>query len=337
MRSIWIVLLNVALISLMSLGCSGCEPLTTLPQPSTSTIPTDPPAASREATPFSGLSTSAPNETPEASETPIPSPTSLEVVRFAVIGDFGQGNQAEADVASLVKSWNPDFIITVGDNNYPSGSAETIDANIGQYYHEFIYPYRGAYGDGADQLRFFPTLGNHDVDTDRGQPYLDYFELPGNERYYSFTWGPVFFLAINSDSREPDGVSPISTQAQWAQAELEKAESPWKVVYFHAAPYSSGYHGPVDWMRWDFAGWGASVVLSGHDHAYERLLVDGLTYIVSASGGGPIYDFLGAAEGSQFRYNDDYGAILATADAQQITLEFFNTKGERIDSFQLTK
>jgi len=73
---------------------------------------------------------------------PPPSPTpEPEPVRFAVIGDFGEGNQGEEDVANLVKSWEPDFIITTGDNNYPVGSAETIDDHIGKYYHEFIYPY----------------------------------------------------------------------------------------------------------------------------------------------------------------------------------------------------
>src|SRR6266496_6790318 len=69
--------------------------------------------------------------------------------RFAVIGDYGSSTTAERDVATLVKNWSPDFIITVGDNNYPDGAASTIDANIGQYYHSFIYPYTGSYGAGA--------------------------------------------------------------------------------------------------------------------------------------------------------------------------------------------
>src|SRR2546426_179663 len=70
-------------------------------------------------------------------------------VRFAVIGDYGYAGQAELDVANLVRSWNPNFIITTGDNNYESGSASTIDQNIGQYYHSFIFPYVGKYGAGS--------------------------------------------------------------------------------------------------------------------------------------------------------------------------------------------
>src|SRR3954470_12598916 len=114
--------------------------------------------------------------------------------RFAVIGDYGSSYPftPEADVAALVHSWNPDFIATLGDNNYPTGSAATIDANIGQYYQDYIYPYTGGYGGGSPTgaNRFFPSLGNHDWgDTSPNpagdQPYLDYFTLPGNERYYS--------------------------------------------------------------------------------------------------------------------------------------------------------
>ncbi|MCH7761181.1 metallophosphoesterase, partial [candidate division TA06 bacterium] len=94
--------------------------------------------------------------------------SSLYGQSFAIIGDYGSEGTNEEDVANLVKSWNPDFVITAGDNNYSDGEASTIDPNIGQYYHEFIYPYLGSYGPGATTNRFFPTLGNHDVRTDNG-------------------------------------------------------------------------------------------------------------------------------------------------------------------------
>jgi hypothetical protein len=130
-----------------------------------------------------------------------------------VIGDYGLAGSPEAAVADMIKSWQVEFIITTGDNNYPNGAAETIDANIGQHYHDFIYPYFGEYGEGAEQNRFFPSLGNHDWYTAAAQPYLDYFSLPGNERYYDFIWGPVHFFALNSDFNEPDGIHANSAQA----------------------------------------------------------------------------------------------------------------------------
>ncbi len=323
------------------LGAAGCDPLTDLP--------TSPPLAEAPQTTLAPLASAGQGQTPPISppgptETPFPADTATpsatvapQVVRFAVIGDFGEDNPGEKDVSELVKSWQPDLVITTGDNNYPDGAAETIDQRVGQYYHEFIYPYSGAFGQGADQNRFFPTLGNHDWMTSKAQPYLDYFELPGNERYYDFVWGDIHFFALDADSREPDGVSQISPQANWLQEHLAGSTSLWNVVYFHQPPYSSGYHGSVDWMRWPFAQWGASVVLSGHDHTYERLQIDGIPYFVDGLGGGPIYWFTGQLPGSQVQYNQDYGAMLVVADNQQMTFQFIDRKGKVIDTYQITQ
>ena len=111
-------------------------------------------------------------------------------LRFAVIGDYGLAGEAERDVANLVKSWGVDFVISTGDNNYPDGGAATIDANIGQDHSSFIFPYSGRFGSTATQNRFFPTLGNHDWDAAGALPYLNYFTLPGNERYTISSAGP---------------------------------------------------------------------------------------------------------------------------------------------------
>lgn len=237
----------------------------------------------------------------------------------------------------MVLSWQPDFILTTGDNNYPSGSAETIDVNIGQFYHTYIYPYSGKYGEGARENRFFPTLGNHDWNTAQAQPYLDYFTLPGNERYYDFVWGPVHFFALDSDPREPDGVNSSSIQAVWLKERLAASESPWQIVYFHAPPYSSGLHGSVEWMRWPFAEWGADAVLTGHDHTYERILWDGIVYFVNGLGGGSRYPFSNIVDGSQVRYNLDYGAQLVEASPTFIRFQFFNRLGELVDEFAISQ
>ena len=259
-----------------------------------------------------------------------------ETVRFAVIGDYGEGSQEEADVAALVKSWGPELIITTGDNNYPDGSSSTIDENIGQFYHEFIFPYLGGYGAGAEVNRFFPSLGNHDWHAAGAQPYLDYFTLPGNERYYDFTWGPLHFFALDSDPDEPDGNDSSSAQAQWLQSQLAGSTAAWDIIYFHHSPYSSGWHGNIDRMQWPFKQWGADLVLSGHDHTYERIFRDGLVYVVNGLGGSSRYVFKTPIEGSQVRYNDDYGAMLVEASELQLSFQFINRSAEIIDSYELT-
>ncbi len=257
-------------------------------------------------------------------------------VHFAVIGDFGSAGANELSVADLVKSWLPDFIVTVGDNNYTLGEAATIDANIGQYYSEYIYPYTGIYGISSAPNRFYPALGNHDWMTANAQPYLDYFTLPNNERYYDFVQGPVHFFIIDSDLNEPDGITPDSIQGQWLKTKLAESTSPWRLVFFHHAAYSSSQHGSNTSMQWPFANWGASAVFSGHDHTYERINRDEIVYFVDGLGGASIYNFPTIVDGSQVRYNANYGAMLVDATDLQIKFQFINMNEQVIDSYTLT-
>jgi tartrate-resistant acid phosphatase type 5 len=279
-------------------------------------------------------------QAPSPTFTPLlhtPTATTPPPLRFAVIGDYGQAGPNLAAVAEMILGWQPDLILTVGDNNYPNGAAGTIDENIGQYFHTYIYPYQGAYGEGAETNRFYPALGNHDWNSRRAQPYLDYFTLPGNERYYDLVQYPVHFFILDTDTREPDGVGRSRAQAAWLQAGLAASTASWQVVLTHFPPYSSAYHGSTNYMWWPFADWGADAVLAGHDHVYERLEVDGMLYLVNGLGGGVIYDFYRLHPGSLFRYNEGYGAMLVTATPQQITFEFYAVPGELIDSYTLTQ
>jgi hypothetical protein len=244
-----------------------------------------------------------------------------------VIGDYGTAGVGTQEVAALVHNWDPDLVITVGDNNYPDGAAGTIAANITEHYGRFI-----------DEKRFFPTLGNHDMTTDFGQPYFDYFELPGNERYYDFVQGDVHFFALNSDWREADGIGSGSRQAAWLQEGLAASNAAWQVVYFHAPPYVSMEAKQVAALRWPFAQWGADLVLSGHAHLYERLHVEGIPYLVNGLGGGGIYPFDEQPyPGSQLRFNDDYGALLLEATAGSLTLQFVTRAGTVVDRLTLSQ
>jgi hypothetical protein len=329
------------------LTACGVEPMTgaSAPQaptqsipiiPSTPTTVSTPTVVPPSATPVP-TETSIPTPTAPPTATTIPTPTPAPAIRFGVIGDFGQAGEAAESVAALVKSWNPAFIVTTGDNNYPSGSAETIDANIGQYYHEYIGNYNGQYGPGSPTHRFFPCLGNHDWEGANAQPYFDYFTLPNNERYYTFTQGPIQFFALDSMPGEPDGITSDSAQGLWLQQKLAASGACWKVVFFHHSPHSSGLHGSMKWMRWPFKEWGADVVLSGHDHNYERLIIDGFPYFINGLGGGARYDLRNPQEGSQIFFNKTHGAQLVEVNGGSITLTFVTRDGDVVDTHTLTK
>lgn len=259
-------------------------------------------------------------------------------VRFAVVGDFGNNSTPELNVSQLIKSWNPDFIASAGDNNYETGSASTIDANIGKYYHDYIYNYTGGYGAGSATVRFVPCAGNHDWGNANNNPtglnpYLAYFSLPGNERYYSFRKGPVELFVLDSDTNEPSGVTASSVQATWCQSAMASSDALYKIVVFHHAAYSSSQHGSTTYMRWPFAAWGACAVIQGHDHTYERLRVGTTPYFVNGLGGKSIYNWGTILGESQFRYNSDYGAMKVFATYKEITFQFWTRSGQLIDSY----
>ena len=280
---------------------------------------------------------------------------------LAIIGDYGMNNSAEASVAALVKSWNPELILTTGDDYYASAGgtgADKYDLSTGAYFCEYLRDITTTgtlCPAGQSSLnRFFPTLGNHDY-YDAGlsgtlpATYLNYFTLPGegytnssgNERYYDFSYGPIHFFMLNSLQDEylsdPDGATSTSAQAAWLRTQLAASTATWNIVLFHHPPYSSGYHGSSTWMQWPFAEWGADAVLSGHDHLYERLLVDGIVYMINGAGGSGLYPFNTPLAESVFRYNSNYGAQKITASDTTLTFEFFSIEngGQLIDSVTL--
>jgi tartrate-resistant acid phosphatase type 5 len=271
-------------------------------------------------------------------DAPEPDPIDTATVSLAVIGDYGVNSAAEADVAALVNAADPDVVVTTGDNNYPRGGADTIDDNIGKHYGAFIYPYRGTWGAGASENRFFPALGNHDWDDGwTATAYLDWFDLPGGERYYDVARGAVHLFVLDSDPREPDGVDAASVQAAWLEAGLAASTSPWNIVIAHHPPFSSSKHGSTADLQWPFAAWGADLVISGHDHVYERLVSDGIPYVVDGFGGASLYPFAstGPIPESVVQWDSSWGAMFIDADTVGCEVTAMSAEGVVIDRFSL--
>ena len=265
---------------------------------------------------------------------------------LAIIGDFGDASSAEGSVATLVNGWNPDFIITTGDNRY---GTTTFDQTVGQYYCGHL---AGAgigticAGGTAGTNAFFPATGNHDYSDGSGiAEYLAYFTLPGagvtgsdtsgNERYYDFIQGDLHFFVLDSQGAL-NSAADMTAQQNWLQSQLASSTAAWQVVYLHHAPFSSSSnHGSTAAFQWPYAAWGADAVIAGHDHSYERISRDGIVYFVNGLGGRSLYAMGTPVSGSQVRYNSDYGAMLVQASAASVNFQFINSSATVIDDFTL--
>jgi hypothetical protein len=181
-------------------------------------------------------------------------------------------------------------VLAVGDLAYPNGTR----ANFKKCYE----PTWGRFKD-----RTLPTPGNHEYITPGAAAYFDYFGGRAGEKgkgYYSVDLQGWHIIAINSSI----GTGAGSEQMDWLQKDLSKNKAPCILAFWHHARFSSGPHGDNVYMDpiWEtLAQHHASIVISGHDHSYERLApldamgqVDeqhGIRSFIVGTGGARLYNF----------------------------------------------
>jgi predicted phosphodiesterase len=251
---------------------------------------------------------------------------------FAVVGDSGTGSKAQRAVADLLERMQPDLILHTGDVVYPKGDDADYDP-------KFFAPYRRI----VESVPVFPSLGNHDVETKNGAPYLENFHLPRNDpksmgRYYSFDWGNAHFVALDSELYYDDGGGDPERQKAWLERDLGETRQPWKFVFFHRPPYSSSEHGSDLVVREDLepilARHGVDVVFSGHDHDYERTVqIKGVTYVVTGGGGKDLYD-AGESEWTAFSRSAHH-AVRVRVDGDRLRLEAVEPNDAVVDRLDL--
>lgn len=211
-------------------------------------------------------------------------PTGTRVpTRIWVLGDSGTADAAVRRVRDgalgAMRDREPDLWMMLGDNAYSSGTDAEYQAAV---FDVFAATLRRAV--------LWPTFGNHDaISADaatRTGPYFDLFTLPtggeaggvasGTEAYYSFDYGNVHIVCLDSTESDRGPTGPMVT---WLRQDLAARTAEWTIVFFHHPPYSKGTHDSdtereLIEMRESVAPvleeGGVDLVLAGHSHSYER-------------------------------------------------------------------
>jgi hypothetical protein len=219
-------------------------------------------------------------------------------------------------------------IFTTGDHAYQTGSAA-----------DFKKCYDPTWGRFKERTR--PSVGNHDLITANGKPYFDYFGEnagPPGRGYYSYDLGAWHIISLNSAAPARKG----SDQMKWLIEDLAAHKTDCVLAYWHIARFSSGAHGSDPLMAdvWKtLYEAGADVILSSHDHDYERFALQddrgkpdperGIREFVVGTGGGGVYEFKKPAANSEVRANRTYGVLKLTLKPGKYDWEFIPAAGER--------
>lgn len=218
-----------------------------------------------------------------------PQPGSELPTRIWLIGDSGTANSNAAAVYNAYLNYsgsdNTHLWLMLGDNAYNSGTDSEYQAAVFNMYPELLR-----------RTPVWSTLGNHDGYTadsaSESGPYYDIFTLPrnaeagglasGTEAYYSFDYGNIHFVCLDSYETNRDVNGAMLT---WLENDLAANDKKWTIAFWHHPPYTKGSHNSdsesrlID-MRENavplLESYGVDMIFTGHSHSYERsFLIDG--------------------------------------------------------------
>jgi hypothetical protein len=279
---------------------------------SSTSDPTQIPTSAQTAT-----STSTPTQAPTFTQTatstssPTPTPTTTSTasspdVVLVGAGDISTCSNNNDEATAKLLDGIPGTVFAAGDNAYENGT---------------ISEYTNCYDPtwGRSKARTKPVPGNHEYQTSGAAGYYQYFNNP--PEYYAYDLGAWRIYALNSEI----DVSASGPQSTWLQADLRSNPHQCVLAYWHKPRWSSGStHGSTSSMQaiWQIMyNAGAEVVISGHEHNYERFaemnasgsaVSAGLREFVVGTGGRGLYPFGSPLSGSQVRDNSSYGVLKLT-------------------------
>jgi hypothetical protein len=211
---------------------------------------------------------------------------------FWVVGDCGNNSTNQRKVRDQFYKYRgsdpTNGMLLLGDNAYWNGSDDEYKTGFFSIYES----------DALKNIPLYPAPGNHDYamnsdrQVDHKIAYYDIFDMPANgeaggvpsgtEAFYSFDYGNIHFLSLDSYGKE-DGATrlydTLGAQVEWIKRDLEANKSKWIIAYWHHAPYTMGHHNSdteteLELIRSNFIRilerYGVDLIICGHSHTYER-------------------------------------------------------------------
>ncbi len=242
--------------------------------------------------------------------------------KFAAYGDSRNNLQVHKSITSAIADEKLSLVISTGDIVQRDDMMEA--------WNEFFEAIQS-----LSSSVFYSAIGNHEGDAEN---YQRFFSFPGNKRYYSFWYGDIFFVCLNTNEH----FHKYSQQYTWFLTQLEEAKTldpAFTIVFFHHPPFSFGSHGDHMYVKENlvplFESYGVDIVLNGHDHGYQRIQRNGVTYIITAGGGAPLYDI---TPGIGLKaYAKAYHYVLFEYSLDEISIYAKTPEGEIIDSLFLPR
>jgi hypothetical protein len=260
--------------------------------------------------------------------TPGSNPASGAPFVLAAVGDGAGGETGETGVTNMIGSWNPNLFLYLGDV-YEKGSPTEYLNSYG--------PSGGAFFGQFDPISD-PTVGNHEYTAGQAPGYFAYWHTPPN--YYSFNTHGWHLVSLNSNL---DGRT-TSPQYKWLNNDLKNNGQACTLVYFHHPLFNIGVE-PVPnrfTAIWPLlAQYGVDIVLTGHDHDYQRWVpMDGSgtpnptgpTEFVVGTGGHSLQSFVSSDPRVAYSLSGSFGASQFDLNPGGASYQYMTTGGGTVDS-----
>jgi predicted MPP superfamily phosphohydrolase len=248
-------------------------------------------------------------------------PNKPDSVRFAAFGDMGTGEKEQYETGKEMEIvhgiFKFDFVIMLGDNIYGRKAPEDFRRKFEEVYKPLL----------DEHVKFYASLGNHD---DPNERFYKLFNMNG-KRYYKISAKGVDLYALDSTYMDPP-------QLEWLKRQLSASSAPWKICFFHHPLYSDAkFHGSDTDLRSQlepiFQQDGVSIVLSGHEHVYERLKPHGgVHYFVSGSGGQLRRHDLRLSSDTAKGFDTDRSFMIFEIDGDNLYFQAISRLGKTVDS-----